>query len=104
MESKAIAVQDHPNIVKVYDFCFNSSNQSIIMEYIDGITLKEYIDRQGALEWKDAVHFIEQILGALDHAHQRGIVHRDIKPQNIMLLADGSLKNHGFWNCQICSK
>ena len=95
-ESKAIAVLSHPNIVKVYDVCFTDKIQCIVMEYIDGITLKEYIDQQHVLGWKEAVYFTEQILRALQHAHRKGIVHRDIKPQNIMLLSDGSIKVMDF--------
>ncbi len=95
-ESKAIAVLSHPNIVKIYDVGFNDDIQFIVMEYIDGITLKEFIEQQGALRWKDALHFITQILRALQHAHDRGIIHRDIKPQNIMLFADGTIKVMDF--------
>lgn len=95
-ESKAIAVLSHPNIVKVYDMCFSEKIQYIVMEYIDGITLKDYIDSERVLNWKDAVHFIIQILRALQTAHNRGIVHRDIKPQNIMLLTDGTIKVMDF--------
>lgn len=95
-ESKAIAVLSHPNIVKVYDVSFGDLIQYIVMEYIDGITLKEYIERQGSLRWKDAVHFTIQILRGLQHAHEKGIVHRDVKPQNIMVLADGTIKVTDF--------
>ncbi len=95
-ESKAIAVLSHPNIVKVYDVSFGDRIQYIVMENIDGITLKEYIDRQGIIKWRDAVHFTVQILKALAHAHDKGIVHRDIKPQNIMLLKDGTIKVTDF--------
>ena len=95
-ESKAIAVLDHPNIVKVYDVSFGDRLQYIVMEYIDGITLKEYIDQQGIIEWKDVIHLTTQILKALQHAHECGIVHRDIKPQNIMLLQDGTIKVTDF--------
>lgn len=86
----------HPNIVKVYDVSFGDMIQYIVMEYIDGITLKEYIDQQGIIEWKDAIHLTAQILKALQHAHECGIVHRDIKPQNIMLLQDGTIKVTDF--------
>ena len=96
MNAKAIAVLSHPNIVKIYDMGFSEKLQYIVMEYIDGITLKEYIDSERVLNWKDAVHFIIQILRALQHAHNRGIVHRDIKPQNIMLLTDGTIKVMDF--------
>lgn len=95
-ESKAIAMLSHPNIVKVYDVSFGDMIQYIVMEYIDGITLKEYIDMQGVIEWKDALHLTTQILKALQHAHECGIVHRDIKPQNIMLLQDGTIKVTDF--------
>lgn len=95
-ESKAIAVLSHPNIVKIYDVGFTDEIQFIVMEYIDGITLKEFIDQQGVLKWKDALHFITQILRALQHAHDKGIVHRDIKPQNIMLFTDGTIKVMDF--------
>ena len=84
-ESKAIAVLNHPNIVKVYDVSFGDKLQYIVMEYIDGITLKEYIEQQKVIRWKEAVHFTVQILRALQHAHDKGIVHRDIKPQNLFL-------------------
>ena len=77
-ESKAIAVLSHPNIVKIYDVGFSDEVQYIVMEYINGITLKEFIEQQGVLRWKDALHFITQVLKALQHAHDRGIVHRDI--------------------------
>ena len=95
-ESKAIAVLSHPNIVKIYDVGFTDKIQFIVMEYIDGITLKEFMEQQGVLKWKDTIHFIIQILRALQHAHDRGIVHRDIKPQNIMLFSDGTIKVMDF--------
>lgn len=95
-ESKAIAMLSHQNIVKVYDVSFGDMIQYIVMEYIDGITLKEYIDQQGIIEWKDTIHLTIQVLRALQHAHECGIVHRDIKPQNIMLLQDGTIKVTDF--------
>ncbi|MBP1559703.1 MAG: Stk1 family PASTA domain-containing Ser/Thr kinase [Oscillospiraceae bacterium] len=95
-ESKAIAVLSHPNIVKIFDVGFTDKIQFIVMEYIDGITLKEFMEQQGVLKWKDSIHFIIQILRALQHAHDRGIVHRDIKPQNIMLFPDGTIKVMDF--------
>lgn len=95
-ESKAIAMLSHPNIVKVYDVSFGDMIQYIVMEYIDGITLKEYIEQQGILNWKEVVHLSTQILKALQHAHEHGIVHRDIKPQNIMLLQNGTIKVTDF--------
>ncbi len=95
-ESKAIAILNHPNIVKVLDVGFGERLQYIVMEHIDGITLKEYLDQRKDLRWKEAVHFTVQILRALQHAHDKGIVHRDIKPQNIMLLSDGTIKVTDF--------
>ncbi len=95
-ESKAIAMLSHPNIVKVYDVSFGDRIQYIVEEYIDGITLKEYLDQQKQIKWKEAIFFTTQILQALRHAHEKGIVHRDIKPQNIMLLKDGTIKVTDF--------
>lgn len=95
-ESKAIAILSHPNIVKVYDVFFSERLQYIVMEYIEGITLKEYIKQQKIVGWKEAVHFTTQILRALQHAHDKGIVHRDIKPQNIMVLQNGNIKVADF--------
>ncbi len=95
-ESKAIAVLSHPNIVKIYDVGFSEQLQYIVMEYIEGITLKEYIEEEKVLTWKDTVHFVIQILRALQHAHDKGIIHRDIKPQNIMMFSDGTIKVMDF--------
>ncbi len=95
-ESKAIAVLSHTNIVKIFDVGFSDKIQFIVMEYIDGITLKEFMEQQGIIKWKDSIHFIIQVLRALQHAHDRGIVHRDIKPQNIMLFPDGTIRVMDF--------
>lgn len=95
-ESRAIAMLSHPNTVKVYDVSFGDKIQYIVMEFIDGITLKQYIEQEGVIRWQEAVHFTIQILLALEHAHQKGIVHRDIKPQNIMLLQNGTIKVADF--------
>ena len=95
-ESKAIAVLSHPNIVKVLDVSFGDRLQYIVMEYVEGITLKEYIEQQGVVRTREALYFVMQILRALQHAHDKGIVHRDIKPQNIMLIENGSIKVTDF--------
>ena len=95
-ESKAIALLSHPNIVKIYDVGFTEKVQFIVMEYVDGITLTDYIEQQSVLKWRDSVHFTVQILKALQHAHDRGIVHRDVKSQNVMLLRDGTIKVMDF--------
>ena len=89
-ESLAIAQLFHPNIVKIIDVGFrnNSDTQYIAMEYIEGITLKNYMEKDKGMEWQTAVHFMLQILRAIGHAHSKGIFHRDIKPQNIMVLKD----------------
>lgn len=95
-ESKAIALLNHPNIVSVYDVSFSERNMAIVMEYVNGITLKDYIKSVGLLNWKDALHLTVQVLRALQHAHDNGIVHRDVKPQNIMVLSDGTVKVMDF--------
>ncbi len=94
-ESQAVAMLSHPNIMTIYDVS-RSETEYIVMELIDGITLKQYMERRGQLNWREALHFITQIMRGLRHAHSRGIVHRDIKPQNIMVLRDGSIKVTDF--------
>lgn len=95
-ESQAVAMLSHPNIVSVYDFSKSPDCQYIVMELLDGITLKQYMQTKGALSWKESLHFSTQIAKALSHAHSKGIVHRDIKPQNIMVVKDGSIKVADF--------
>lgn len=95
-ESKAIAVLSHPNIVKVFDVSYGNMIQYIVMEYVEGISLKEYIKQQGKINPREAIYYVTQILRALQHAHDKGIVHRDIKPQNIMLISDGTIKVTDF--------
>lgn len=94
-ESQAVAMLSHPNIVSVYDVS-RGETEYIVMELIDGITLKQYMERRGKLNWREALHFITQIMRGLSHAHSRGIIHRDIKPQNVMILRDGSVKIADF--------
>ncbi len=95
-ESQAVAMLSHPNIMAVYDVSRGGDMDYIVMELIDGITLKQYMERRGRLNWPEALHFITQIMKGLSHAHSRGIVHRDIKPQNIMVLRDGTVKVTDF--------
>lgn len=95
-EAQAVAMLSHPNIVSVYDVSHDGSAEYIVMELIDGITLKQYMERRGQLNWREALHFITQIMKGLGHAHSRGIIHRDIKPHNIMILRDGSVKVADF--------
>ena len=95
-ESQAVAQLSHANIVSVYDVSTNSDTEYIVMEIIDGITLKQYMERRGRMDWRESLHFITQIMRGLSHAHSRGIIHRDIKPQNIMVLRDGSVKVADF--------
>lgn len=100
--SKAIVLLSHPNIVKVYDVCFGNKLQYIVMEYVDGITLKEYIQKQGAISWNDALYFTTQILKALLYAHNKGVVHGNITPQNILLLSDGAIRVADFGIARFC--
>lgn len=95
-ESKAVSMLLHPNIVSIYDVSVREDLKYIVMEHIRGITLKNYMSRKGKLPVREAVSFTEQILRALDHAHSKGIIHRDIKPQNIMLLKNGMIKVADF--------
>ena len=95
-ESQAVAMLSHPNIVNVYDVSRSSETEYMVMELIEGITLKQYMQRRGVLTWKEVLHFSTQIAKALSHAHSRGIIHRDIKPHNILILADSSVKVTDF--------
>ena len=103
-ESQAVAMLSHPNIMAVYDVSRWGNVDYIVMELLDGITLKQYMQRKGGkLNWKEALHFITQIMKALSHAHSRGIIHRDIKPHNIMVLRDGSIKVADFGIARVTS-
>lgn len=102
-ESQAVAMLSHPNIVSVYDVSHSDNIDYIVMELIEGITLKQYMEQKGTLNWREALHFATQICKALEHAHSRGIVHRDIKPHNIMILKDGSVKVADFGIARVSS-
>lgn len=103
-ESQAVAMLSHANIVSVYDVSRSDGLDYIVMELVDGLTLKQYMQRRGTpLNWREAQHFITQIMRALSHAHSRGIIHRDIKPHNIMVLRDGSVKVTDFGIAQLAS-
>lgn len=102
-ESQAVAMLSHPNIVSVYDVSHSDNLDYIVMELIEGITLKQYMEQKGQLNWREALHFATQIAKALEHAHSRGIIHRDIKPHNIMILKDGSVKVADFGIARVSS-
>ena len=103
-EGEAVAMLGNPNIVQVYDVSSSESANYIVMELIEGITLKQYLEKRGSLNWKETLHFAMQIAKALEHAHSRGIVHRDIKPHNVMVLKNGSVKVTDFGIARVMSK
>lgn len=103
VESQAVAMLSHPNIVSVYDVSHTDGVDYIVMELIDGISLKQYMEQRGELSWREALHFGTQICKALEHAHSRGIIHRDIKPHNIMILKDGNVKVADFGIARIAN-
>ena len=103
-ESQAVAMLSHPNIVSVYDVSTTDEADYIVMELIDGITLKQYMEKKGVLNWKETLHFAIQIAKALEHAHSRGIIHRDIKPHNVMVLKNGSVKVTDFGIARVMSE
>ena len=103
-EGEAVAMLSHPNIVQIYDVSTSDSANFIVMELIDGISLKQYMEKKGVLNWKETLHFSMQIAKGLEHAHSRGIVHRDIKPHNIMVLKNGSVKVMDFGIARVMNK
>ena len=103
-ESKVVSMLSHPNIVSIRAVSFKTEKKYLVMEYIDGISLRTYMDRRGALDFDEFISFSEQILAALEHAHSRGVVHRDIKPQNILVLKDGFIKVTDFGIAKVPEK
>ena len=103
-ESQAVAMLSHPNIVSVYDVSMDSDEDYLVMELIEGISLKQYMEKKGVLNWKETLHFAIQIAKALDHAHSKGLVHRDIKPHNVMVLRTGAVKVADFGIARMMSK
>ena len=103
-EGEAVAMLSHPNIVQVYDVSTSDDANYIVMELIDGISLKQYMEKKGVLNWKETLHFAMQIAKALEHAHSRGIIHRDIKPHNVMVLKNGSVKVMDFGIARVMNK
>ncbi len=103
-EGEAVAMLSHPNIVQVYDVSSSETANFIVMELVDGISLKQYMEKKGVLNWKETLHFAIQIAKGLEHAHSRGIVHRDIKPHNVMVLKNGSVKVMDFGIARVMSK
>lgn len=103
-EGEAVAMLSHPNIVQVYDVSSTDNANFIVMELIDGISLKQYMEKKGVLNWKETLHFAMQIAKGLEHAHGRGIIHRDIKPHNVMVLKNGSVKVMDFGIARVMSK
>ncbi|MGM9604977.1 MAG: Stk1 family PASTA domain-containing Ser/Thr kinase [Faecousia sp.] len=103
-EGEAVAMLSHPNIVQVFDVSASDNAYYIVMELIDGISLKQYMEVKGILNWKETLHFATQIAKGLEHAHSRGIVHRDIKPHNVMVLKNGSVKVMDFGIAQVMNK
>ena len=103
-EGEAVAMLSHPNIVQVYDVSSSEHANFIVMELVSGISLRQYMERKGVLNWKETLHFAMQIAKGLEHAHSRGIVHRDIKPHNVMVLKNGSVKVMDFGIARVMSK
>lgn len=96
VEAQAVASLSHPNVVSIYDVGHQEDIHYIVMEYVDGMTLKEFINKHGAINWQDAVKITIQICSAIEHAHKNNIVHRDIKPHNILLTKEGIAKVTDF--------
>ena len=103
-EGQAVGMLSHPNIVGVYDVATCKIADYIVMELIDGISLKQYMEKKGVLNWKETLHFAMQIAKALEHAHSKGLVHRDIKPHNVMVLKNGTVKVTDFGIARMATK
>ncbi|QNU65597.1 Stk1 family PASTA domain-containing Ser/Thr kinase [Ruminiclostridium herbifermentans] len=96
VEAQSVASLSHPNVVSIYDVGYQNNIHYIVMEYVDGLTLKEYINKNGALDWQEAIKISIQICSAIEHAHKNNIVHRDIKPHNILMTKEGIAKVTDF--------
>ncbi len=102
-EAQSAASLSHPNIVSIHDVCHDDDLDYIVMEYVEGVTLKQYIEAQGILPWREAVDYAAQICAGLEHAHKKGIIHKDIKPHNIMITREGTLKITDFGIAKVMS-
>ncbi len=95
-EAQSAAGLEHPNIVNIYDVGSENGMYFIVMEYVEGITLKTYIEKKGQLNFKEAISIAIQVGRGIEAAHQKGIIHRDIKPQNIIISTEGKVKVTDF--------
>lgn len=102
-EAQSAGALSHPNIVSIYDVGQDGDLDYIVMEYVEGVTLKQYIDAKGVIPWKEAVDYAAQICSGLEHAHKKGIIHKDIKPHNIIITREGTLKITDFGIAKVMS-
>ncbi len=103
VEAQSAGSLSHPNIVSIYDVCQSDGVDYIVMEYVEGVTLKEYIEKRGVIPWKEAVDYAAQICAGLEHAHKKGIIHKDIKPHNVIITREGTLKITDFGIAKVMS-
>ncbi|MBQ3554131.1 MAG: Stk1 family PASTA domain-containing Ser/Thr kinase [Clostridia bacterium] len=103
VEAQSAGSLSHPNIVSIYDVCQSDGVDYIVMEYVEGVTLKEYIEKRGIIPWKEAVDYAAQICAGLEHAHKKGIIHKDIKPHNVIITREGTLKITDFGIAKVMS-
>ncbi len=103
IEAQSAGSLSHPNIVSIFDVCQEGDLDYIVMEYVEGVTLKQYMEAKGIIPWREAVDYAAQICAGLDHAHKKGIIHKDIKPHNIMITREGTLKITDFGIAKVMS-